>query len=151
MPCMYFTLVECVTCYHWAWNNVDFSGGFSSEAKYDSGTGWPSFYQPYTPDDSSSSNIIERPENSADIATFRTEVICKKVGASLLPLALFLLLICLFSHVTYFYIFFFCHKSLKKLICLLRYVSFSKDQSKMILVKIFFLFLNCIPWAKCQN
>ena len=26
------------------------------------------------------SNVIERPENSADFVTFRTEVICKKVG-----------------------------------------------------------------------
>ena len=50
----------------------------SSESKYDSGTGWPSFYEAYQ-NSSSHSNVIERPENSADIATFRTEVICKKV------------------------------------------------------------------------
>ena len=52
---------------------------FSSKAKYDSGTGWPSFYEAYetSPDHS---NVIERPENSADFLTFRTEVICRKVG-----------------------------------------------------------------------
>ena len=51
---------------------------FSSEAKYDSGTGWPSFYQAYE-NGKGHSNVIERPENSAYIAMFRTEVICKKV------------------------------------------------------------------------
>ena len=39
---------------------------FSSDAKYDSGSGWPSFYQP-----SAKSNII------------RTEVICKKCESHL--------------------------------------------------------------------
>ena len=53
---------------------------FSSGAKYDSGTGWPSFYEAYetSPDHS---NVIERPENNADFITFRTEVICRKVGS----------------------------------------------------------------------
>ena len=44
---------------------------FSSDAKYDSGSGWPSFYQP-----SSKSNITELADSSGGM--IRTEVICKK-------------------------------------------------------------------------
>ncbi len=49
---------------------------FSSKEKYDSGTGWPSFYEP-----SAKQNIIE----DHDIALFMIvkEVICKKCGAHL--------------------------------------------------------------------
>ena len=49
---------------------------FSSDAKYDSGSGWPSFYQP-----SSKSNISELADNSGGM--IRTEVICKKCESHL--------------------------------------------------------------------
>ena len=49
---------------------------FSSDAKYDSGSGWPSFYQP-----SSKSNITELADNSGGM--IRTEVICKKCESHL--------------------------------------------------------------------
>ena len=49
---------------------------FSSDAKYDSGSGWPSFYQP-----SSKSNIIELADSSGGM--IRTEVICKKCESHL--------------------------------------------------------------------
>ena len=48
----------------------------SSDAKYDSGSGWPSFYQP-----SSKSNITELADNSGGM--IRTEVICKKCESHL--------------------------------------------------------------------
>ena len=51
---------------------------FSSDTKYDSGSGWPSFTSPYEAENGLS-NVIERPENSIDRSTFRTEVICRKV------------------------------------------------------------------------
>ncbi len=49
---------------------------FTSNEKYDSGTGWPSFFSPYD-----ENNIIKEP----DIALFMivTEVICSKCGAHL--------------------------------------------------------------------
>ncbi|CAM9357123.1 unnamed protein product, partial [Chrysoparadoxa australica] len=51
---------------------------FSSEAKYDSGTGWPSFFAPVDPD-----HIIERrdPRDPAFLA--RTEVLDAKSGTHL--------------------------------------------------------------------
>ena len=46
---------------------------FSSEHKYDSGTGWPSFY------DAETENVEKRTDNSH--GTTRTEAICKNCGA----------------------------------------------------------------------
>ncbi|MBS3903472.1 MAG: peptide-methionine (R)-S-oxide reductase MsrB [Anaplasmataceae bacterium] len=49
---------------------------FSSETKYDSGSGWPSFYQPVK-----NENVGEMPDNSLGMR--RTEVICNRCGAHL--------------------------------------------------------------------
>lgn len=49
---------------------------FKSETKYDSGTGWPSFYDVF-----SSQNIAEHKDNSHGMV--RTEVVCKKCDAHL--------------------------------------------------------------------
>jgi len=49
---------------------------FSSEHKFDSGTGWPSFY-----DIIDSENVEERPDNSHGMK--RTEVICSNCEAHL--------------------------------------------------------------------
>ena len=50
---------------------------FSSRAKFESGTGWPSFYQPFANDG--------RVENAPDysMAEPRVEVTCKDCGAHL--------------------------------------------------------------------
>lgn len=49
---------------------------FSSDTKYDSGTGWPSFYAPV------SKKFVEtKPDNS--LLMQRTEVLCKKCGGHL--------------------------------------------------------------------
>ncbi|XP_076147333.1 methionine-R-sulfoxide reductase B2, mitochondrial [Alosa pseudoharengus] len=56
---------------------------FSSETKYDSGTGWPSFYQAHGTweRDESHASIIRRPDNS--LGNTGTEVICKHCDAHL--------------------------------------------------------------------
>uniref|UniRef100_A0A8C0ARA4 Peptide-methionine (R)-S-oxide reductase n=1 Tax=Buteo japonicus TaxID=224669 RepID=A0A8C0ARA4_9AVES len=56
---------------------------FSSEKKYNSGTGWPSFSEVYGTRgrDESNTNIMRRPDNSS--GSIRTEVICKRCDAHL--------------------------------------------------------------------
>ncbi|XP_014673456.1 PREDICTED: methionine-R-sulfoxide reductase B2, mitochondrial-like [Priapulus caudatus] len=57
---------------------------FSSEAKFDSHSGWPSFYEAYgakAGGDGMQTNILARSDNKYN--TNRTEVICKKCDAHL--------------------------------------------------------------------
>ena len=49
---------------------------FSSSAKFDSGTGWPSFYEPLSTENVST-------EEDTSLFTRRTEVLCSKCGAHL--------------------------------------------------------------------
>lgn len=49
---------------------------FSSEHKYESGTGWPSFWQPIAPE-----NVTERADHS--LFTKRIEVVCRRCDAHL--------------------------------------------------------------------
>lgn len=49
---------------------------FSSETKFDSGTGWPSFHAPMKPE-----NVAEEKDSSFFMS--RTEVICSQCGAHL--------------------------------------------------------------------
>jgi peptide-methionine (R)-S-oxide reductase len=49
---------------------------FASDVKYDSGSGWPSFFQPL--DESKVTEIVDRSHGMV-----RTEVTCKKCGAHL--------------------------------------------------------------------
>ncbi len=49
---------------------------FSSQAKFDSGSGWPSFTGPIDP-----TAVKERPDNSLEMR--RTEVLCSRCGAHL--------------------------------------------------------------------
>jgi peptide-methionine (R)-S-oxide reductase len=49
---------------------------FSSDTKYDSGTGWPSFFDPMTSD-----AVETRPDNSLFMR--RTEVVCSRCGSHL--------------------------------------------------------------------
>jgi len=49
---------------------------FSSDTKFDSATGWPSFTQPLSPD------AVEYHEDTS-LGTIRTEITCRKCGAHL--------------------------------------------------------------------
>ncbi|NJO02103.1 MAG: peptide-methionine (R)-S-oxide reductase MsrB [Bacteroidia bacterium] len=49
---------------------------FSSNTKYDSGTGWPSFYQPL------SDEVVEE-DRDTSYGMVRTEVVCSNCGAHL--------------------------------------------------------------------
>jgi peptide-methionine (R)-S-oxide reductase len=49
---------------------------FSSETKFESGTGWPSFFRPLAQE-----NVTDRPD--ASFGTIRTEVLCSKCDAHL--------------------------------------------------------------------
>ncbi len=49
---------------------------FSSEAKYDSGSGWPSFFEPVSPD-------AVATETDTSHGMVRTEIECKECGAHL--------------------------------------------------------------------
>jgi peptide-methionine (R)-S-oxide reductase len=49
---------------------------FSSDTKFDSGSGWPSFYQPVNADD-----VLEDTDSTMGMS--RTEVMCNKCGSHL--------------------------------------------------------------------
>ena len=49
---------------------------FTSETKFESGTGWPSFYQPIN-----KKNVLEKTDRS--FGDYRTEVLCSRCGAHL--------------------------------------------------------------------
>jgi len=60
-------IYKCVCCK---------SSLFSSDTKFDSGTGWPSYFQPISKD-----SIVSQPDKS--LAMERTEVVCAKCDAHL--------------------------------------------------------------------
>jgi peptide-methionine (R)-S-oxide reductase len=60
-------LFKCVRC------GTDL---FRMTTKYESGTGWPSFYEPVSP-----LNIVTQPDHSLD--RVRTEVLCARCGSHL--------------------------------------------------------------------
>jgi peptide-methionine (R)-S-oxide reductase len=49
---------------------------FRSSTKFESGTGWPSFYEPVSP-----LNVVEQPDYSLEMV--RTEVLCARCGSHL--------------------------------------------------------------------
>jgi peptide-methionine (R)-S-oxide reductase len=49
---------------------------FRGTTKFESGTGWPSFYEPVSP-----LNVIEKPDHS--LGMVRTEVLCARCGSHL--------------------------------------------------------------------
>jgi len=49
---------------------------FRSSTKFESGTGWPSFYEPVSP-----LNVVEQPDNS--LGMVRIEVLCARCGSHL--------------------------------------------------------------------
>ena len=49
---------------------------FTSDTKFESGTGWPSFWQPLK-----KNNVLEKTDNS--FGTTRTEVLCSRCGSHL--------------------------------------------------------------------
>ena len=49
---------------------------FRSSTKFESGTGWPSFYEPVSPH-----NVVEQPDHSLGMA--RTEVLCARCNSHL--------------------------------------------------------------------
>jgi peptide-methionine (R)-S-oxide reductase len=49
---------------------------YDSEAKFDSGTGWPSFWQPIAPN-----HVATKPDNSLFMK--RTEILCPRCGSHL--------------------------------------------------------------------
>jgi len=60
-------IYKCVAC------GLDL---FRSETKFESGTGWPSFYEPIAPE-----NVTEKEDNT--LFTRRTEVLCARCDAHL--------------------------------------------------------------------
>ena len=54
---------------------------FSSDAKFDSGTGWPSFTEPLRQAQGKPLNVELRQDNS--LGVHRTEVVCKNCGSHL--------------------------------------------------------------------
>ena len=58
---------QCVRCH---------TDLFRSSSKFESGTGWPSYYEPISP-----LNVVEEPDNSFGMV--RTEVLCARCGSHL--------------------------------------------------------------------
>ena len=61
------SIFQCVRCG---------TGLFRSSTKFDSGTGWPSYYEPISP-----LNVVEQPDSSLGIV--RTEVLCARCSSHL--------------------------------------------------------------------
>jgi len=60
-------IFQCIRC------GIDL---FHSSTKFESGTGWPSYYEPVSP-----LNVVERPDRS--LGMVRTEVLCARCGSHL--------------------------------------------------------------------